>query len=167
MAKIARNIKNSLFMVAVDYLFREKLVKSQKAFCERIGITESTLSHIKGNTTTVSDSTIRKMNEEFNNCFNMAYFRGESTYYLMSDLIEAHKPAPKADPQPIDHSSLVNAMLAAKDETIASLKRELATKDKLIASLEKQLAFYQHHAAPYSITPSEILKAAEDKDKDK
>jgi transcriptional regulator with XRE-family HTH domain len=167
MAKIARNIKNSLFMVAVDYLFREKLVKSQKAFCERIGITESTLSHIKGNTTTVSDSTIRKMNEEFDNCFNMAYFRGESTYYLMSDLIEAHKPAPKADPQPIDHSSLVNAMLAAKDETIAA-------KDRLIASLEEQLkmakellATYQHHTTPYSITPSEMLKAAEDKDKDK
>ena len=154
-------------MVAVDYLFREKLVKSQKAFCERIGITESTLSHIKGNTTTVSDSTIRKMNEEFDNCFNMAYFRGESTYYLMSDLIEAHKPAPKADPQPIDHSSLVNAMLAAKDETIAA-------KDRLIASLEEQLkmakellATYQHPATPYSITPGEILKAAEDKDKDK
>lgn len=154
-------------MVAVDYLFQEKLVKSQKAFCERIGITESTLSHIKGNTTTVSDSTIRKMNEEFNNCFNMAYFRGESTYYLMSDLIEAHKPAPKADQQPIDHSSLVNAMLAAKDETIAA-------KDRLIASLEEQLrmakelfATYQHHATPYSITPGEILKAAENKDKDK
>ena len=159
-------------MVAVDYLFREKLVNSQKAFCERIGITESTLSHIKGNTTTVSDSTIRKMNEEFDECFNMAYFRGESTYYLVSDLIEAHKPAPKADSQPIDNSSLVNAAIAGRDMTIAALERYLADKDEIIASLKKQLqmaekllAIYQHHAIPYSITPSEHLRAAEDKDK--
>ena len=161
-------------MVAVDYLFREKMVKSQKAFCERIGITESTLSHIKGNTTTVSDSTIRKMNEEFNNCFNMAYFRGESTYYLVSDLIEAHKPVPKADPQQIDNSSLVNAAIAGRDMAIAALERDLADKDELIASLKKQLQMaeellkmYKHHAIPYSITQSEHLMAAEDKDKDK
>ena len=29
------------------------------------------------------------------------------------------------EPQPIDHSSLVNALIAAKDETIATLRQQL------------------------------------------
>jgi hypothetical protein len=44
------------------------------------------------------------------------------------------------NPQPIDQSSLINTAIAAKDEAIASLKRELQTKNDLIQSLRDQLA---------------------------
>jgi hypothetical protein len=40
----------------------------------------------------------------------------------------------------IDPSSAINAAIAAKDETIASLKRELRTKDDIIQALREQLA---------------------------
>ena len=150
MAKIERKLKNSLFLVAVDYLFREKVVDSQKEFCERIGITAPTLSRIKSNETTVSDNTIRKMNDEFDGRFNLSYFRGESVYYLLSDMMEAtaKETSTRQEPsaQPIDHSSLVNAALAAKDETIAELRERildlqgrLKDKDDLIASLRQQI----------------------------
>ena len=41
--------------------------------------------------------------------------------------------------QPIDQCSLVNAALAAKDETIAALRENLEAKDQLIASLRQQI----------------------------
>ena len=39
----------------------------------------------------------------------------------------------------IDQSSLVNAVLAAKDETIAAIRQQLEAKDQLIASLRQQI----------------------------
>jgi hypothetical protein len=39
----------------------------------------------------------------------------------------------------IDPSSLVNAALAAKDETIAAIRQQLEAKDQLIASLRQQI----------------------------
>ena len=55
--------------------------------------------------------------------------RGESDVMLVADLtpVSAEQPTlPTADP--------TTALLAAKDETIASLKRELAAKDETIAA---------------------------------
>lgn len=162
-------------MVAVDYLFREKVVDSQKDLCERIGITAPTLSRIKSNETTVSDNTIRKMNDVFDGRFNLAYFRGESTYYLLSDLIDARtKETPVKNERPsqsIDQSSLVNAALAAKDETIATLRDRLMekdqlikAKDELITSLHQQLELAKavHHPVTYSSTGGRLPIAAED-----
>lgn len=160
-------------MVAVDYLFQEKIVDSQKEFCERIGITAPTLSRIKSNDTTVSDATLRKMNEVFEGRFNMAYFRGESTYYLLSDLMNAESKENGKKEQPtqnVDQSSLINATLAAKDETIASLRDRLMekdqlikTKDELIASLRRQLELVNgsHTPVHYPRTSEQIPIAAE------
>jgi transcriptional regulator with XRE-family HTH domain len=172
MAKIERKLKNSLFLVAVDYLFREKIVESQKEFCKRIGITAPTLSRIKSNETTVSDNTIRKMNDEFDGRFNMAYFRGESQYFLVSDTMKAdevekmqHEEECK---QPIDQSGLVDAVRAAKDETISELRERLKEKDErlkekdeLIAALRRQLTNVGHSVMYKTIDDNPIPLAAE------
>ncbi len=129
-------------MVAIDYLFKEKIVKSQKELCKKIGITAPTLSRIKGGDTEVSDDTIRKLNEAFDYRFNMAYFRGESTFFLLEDVVneKLNADAPKS----IDQSSLVNAALAGRDGHIKQLKEQIeglrADKDALIDSLRQQLA---------------------------
>jgi predicted nucleic acid-binding Zn-ribbon protein len=49
----------------------------------------------------------------------------------------------------IDQSSLVNAALAAKDETIAALREQIQTKDELVAALRQQIDILQKqvHAA--------------------
>ena len=83
-----KKLKNELFKVAVDYLFREKKVGSQKELAERIGITEPSLSRVMNGGRTVSDQTLHKMNEAFGGIFNMAYFRGEDPHcMLMEDLL--------------------------------------------------------------------------------
>lgn len=60
------------------------------------------------------------------------------------DKIEKQKaasPSPAEPPANIpDMSSVFNAAIAAKDDAIESLKRELRTKDELVQSLRDQLA---------------------------
>lgn len=83
-----KKLKNELFRVAVDYLFREKKVGSQKELAEKIGITEPSLSRVMNGGRIVSDKTLHKMNEAFGGIFNMAYFRGEDPHcMLMEDLV--------------------------------------------------------------------------------
>lgn len=138
-----RKSKNELFLTACDYLFSEKFVTSQKDLSAKIGITQASFSRIKSGLMGVSDETLRRMNEAFGGIFDMRYFRGKSDHYLLEP---AEKPAEppqervKQDPQPIDHSSLINAMLAAKDETIAELRARIADKDSQLADKDSQLA---------------------------
>lgn len=83
-----KKLKNELFKVAVDYLFKEKKVGSQKELAEKIGITEPSLSRVMNGGRTVSDKTLHLMNEAFGGIFNMAYFRGEDPHcMLMEDLV--------------------------------------------------------------------------------
>lgn len=74
--------KNELFFDAVEYLYSEKLVVSQQELAAKIGISPSAFSRIKSGVNTVSDDTIRKMNDAFGNIFNMAYFRDKSGFLL-------------------------------------------------------------------------------------
>lgn len=143
-----KKLKNELFRVAVDYLFREKKVGSQKELAEKIGITEPSLSRVMNGGRIVSDKTLHKMNEAFGGIFNMAYFRGEDPHcMLMEDLIY-YKQHPEDrlvferntqenEQTGIDQSSLVNALLAAKDETIDGLKSRIADLQRTIADKEE------------------------------
>lgn len=138
-----RKSKNELFLTACDYLFGEKFVTSQKDLSAKIGITPASFSRIKSGLMGVSDETLRRMNEAFGNIFDMRYFRGQSDHFLLEPQEKPSEPAQdrvKNDPQPIDHSSLINAMLAAKDETIAELRARIADKDSQLADKNSQLA---------------------------
>ena len=75
MGQIDKNLKNELFKVAIDYIYKEHLVSSQGELAEKIGISSSALSRIVNDKKFVGDDTLRKMNEAFGNIFNMAYTR--------------------------------------------------------------------------------------------
>ena len=120
--------KNERFAVAVDYLFQEKLISSQKDLCVKIGLTEPTYSRIKTGKRIVSDDTIRKFNDAFGDIFNMAYFRGDSETLLAN----VQEPAQELPAPVIDNGSILNALIAAKDETIDVMAKQLKDKDNLI-----------------------------------
>jgi transcriptional regulator with XRE-family HTH domain len=144
-----KKLKNELFRVAVDYLFREKKVGSQKELAEKIGITEPSLSRVMNGGRTVSDKTLHKMNEAFGGIFNMAYFRGEDPHCMLMEDLLYYKQHPEerlifekpngdnpalldsakavSDSSPIDPSSIMNAAISAQMQTIESLKSEKAT----------------------------------------
>jgi transcriptional regulator with XRE-family HTH domain len=141
MGQIDKNLKNGLFKVAIDYIYKNHLVNSQGEIAEKIGISTSALSRIMNDKKFVGDDTLRKMNEAFGDIFNMAYFRGESPIMLVADIM----PEQKTQQNPIsnDHFDLVKAALEAKDETIAALREQIETKDELIAALRQQIQTLQ------------------------
>lgn len=181
-----RKSKNELFLTACDYLFSEKFVTSQKDLSAKIGITPASFSRIKSGLMGVSDETLRRMNEAFGGIFDMRYFRGQSDHFLLEPQEKPAEPPQERvnnDPQPIDHSSLINAMLAAKDETIAELRARIADKNSQLADKEAIITVQQSQLADkeslilsqqsliaelraklshrYDIVPSNTLIAAE------
>lgn len=136
------------FARAFYYLRSKKLVRNQRELADRIGSTETTISRNKhGHVNRPDEETIYKFNAVFGHIINAAYLRGESDVMLVSDLSPEEKinmgvnsttdfPEKNNDSET---SSLVNAAIAAKDETIAALKREIDTKNDIIALLREQL----------------------------
>lgn len=145
-----RILKNQLFFKAVDYLIENKYVETQKELSIKIGVSETTLSNLKNDKKIVSDKTIYKLMDAFPGIFNMAYFRGENIYMLLEDAMQVKIDSERNKPQSesIDQSSLVNAVIAAKDQLIEELKEKYEKmeqeKDARIAEL-KQLAEERLH----------------------
>ena len=132
-----KKARNERFLNAVDHLFQEKLVINQTDLCQKVGIGVASYSRIKTGARIVSDDTIRKMNDAFNGIFNLAYFRGDS------DVLLANQPEPAKEPADvryIDNGSMLNALIAAKDETIYALQQQLAAKDELIQAKDDLIA---------------------------
>ena len=162
--EIDKKMKNEFFMVAVDYLFKEGLVDSQKELAEKIGITESALSRIKNNRKFVGDDTLRKMDEAFGCIFNMPYFRGRSVYLLKEDAAEAMinsvgakmQQPPRSQTVTPDVSSIMNAALAAQMQTIEALKREAIAKDEQIADLRARIIEKDDHIATLKARIAEL-----------
>ena len=164
MGQIDKKLKNQLFKVAVDYIYKEHLVNSQGELAKKIGISDSALSRIMNDKKFVGDDTLRKMNEAFGGIFNMAYFRGEDPQCMLMKDLAYYKQHPEErlvfdkkqqEPtQPLSddntfmmskmYESLVKPIEAAHAQQVATLEhqvslleRQLADKNHQIASLEK------------------------------
>ena len=127
---------------ALTWLKRNKGVL-QKDVADKMGMAEASftrgLARIK-----------ERRDEDFVIKFHSVVGEYISLEYLLNGTGElvadnnAAKPAELAAGIP-DMSSVFNAALAAKDETIASLHRELKTKDDLVESLRSQIAAKDDH----------------------
>ena len=131
-------LKNEIFASALDWLVAHQKVDGQKSLAKVLGISENTISRIMNGKVEPSDDTLRKLSEKFG--FNMAWLRGSDSSHMFTEDI------PFRDHHQVDQSSLINAALAAKDETIAALREHIKakdmviqTKDELIESLRQQL----------------------------
>lgn len=122
-------LKNKLFISAVDWLIDHKKVENQKELAAVTKIQEPTLSNIRNDKKIVSDKTIRKLIESFPGLFNPDYFRGQSVWMLMQDLMEekAKTETPKNVPSDIgDVMELYAQRVRLVDDIRQSLKEELA-----------------------------------------
>ena len=149
-------LRNEIFAHVLDWLIQNNKVEDQKDLALKTGISQNTVSRIMTGKVEPSDDTLRKLNATFGNIFNMQYLRGESIVMLIEDVAyykshpgELNKLINGEGDNKIDQSSLVNAALAAKDETIAALREQIQAKDDLIASLRQNIEILQHqvHAA--------------------
>ena len=148
-------LRNNIFAAAFDYLKREKGIKTQKRLAKLMGVSEDTITRILKDRCEVTEDIITKLQTASGCIFNLQWLRGEDPIHmLVEDLNDgrtAHFLPPEGEERntSIDHSSLVNAALAAKDETIAALREQIQAKDELIAALRQQIDFLQQqvHAA--------------------
>ena len=158
--------RNHIFAAAIDELRRREGKKlSQKEIADRMGVTEDTVSRIMRLHNQVTEDIITRLQTASGCIFNLQWLRGESDVMLAADADKAPVADNLHESTHIDQGSLMNAIiaaqqtsieslkrevakteesskreLAAKDETIESLKREAAIKDALIETLQQQVA---------------------------
>ena len=114
-------------------------------------------SALNGNEKNLTDKLFENICEAYPGVFDLHYLlTGEGQLLTIEEEVHNEDHERLYDPQPIDQSSLINAALAAKDETIAVLRDQLTAKDtviqakdELIANLRQQIAtlHQQLHAA--------------------
>ena len=173
MGQIDKKLKNELFKVAVDYIYKEHLVGSQGELAEKIGISASALSRIMSNKKFVGDDTIRKMNEAFGNRFNMAYFRGEDPHcMLMEDLIyykqhpeerlvfEKSQATPSPAPQAIDYTFLIEKAVekatAYADKTISMLEKQVSMLEKDVEAKDHEISILKARLNEFEVATTII-----------
>ena len=132
--------RNKRFRIAFDWLCQNKGVKSQLDLARRTGIGENTISNILNEKNQVHNRTIRRLNEAFDNVFNLQWLRGEDTMYMLA------KDVPQGQIEgikPIKTYTLDEAFtvaLDAKQETIEALRKEILLKDQVISMLREKIA---------------------------
>ena len=158
-------LRNNIFAAAFDYLKREKGIKTQKKLAELMGVSEDTITRILKDRCEVTEDIITKLQTASGCIFNLQWLRGEDPNCMLIEDLAYYKQHPEErlvferntqenEQTGIDQSSLVNALLAAKDETIDSLKsriadlqRTIADKEEIIKARESRIAELERQLA--------------------
>ena len=144
-----------------DHLRRWYGIHTQMDFANSMRYSRNAISlALNGNEKYLTDSLFKNICEAYPGVFDLDYLlTGEGQLLTIEEEVKDKDIENLYKPQPIDNSSLVNAVIAAKDETIDSLKRELAAKNETIAlqrsriaDLERQLAAATHDLSRYPFT---------------
>ena len=162
---------NNNFLDVIRWL-KSEYGYTQAYIVEKAELAPNAISKIKNGKANAGDETITKLCNAFN--LNPDYFYGRSTY--KTKLEEKREKLDKnlqhaqrcIQSQPyIDPGSQINALIAAKDETIASLQRELDAKNETITLQRSRIADLERKLASIAISDFEnypfTIGVAEDK----
>jgi transcriptional regulator with XRE-family HTH domain len=138
-----------------EYVRNHFPIHTQVDFAEALKYNRAYISSaMHGNEKNMTDKLFRNICEAFPGVFDLEYLlTGKGSLLTIEEEVHNEDIEKIVNPQPIDQSSLVNAALAAKDETIAALRSQLAdlrmqlvdkqnvieAKDQLIDSLKMQI----------------------------
>jgi hypothetical protein len=109
---------------------------------------EFNMSELNGNEKYLTENLFRSVCAAYPGVFNLDYLLTGNGSLLAEEVV--HDDDTLRITETIDPSSLVNAALAAKDETIAVLREQLEAKDALIASLRQQIELLKQTTADHS-----------------
>ena len=127
------------FNEVYDYLLYKHIVSGQNDFADALKTSRPNVTAMLNGRQRVTDGTFRKVCSAFPNTFSMQYLMsGEGSLLL------AHEEQPSGT---LDQSSLINAALAAKDETIRSKDELIASLRETIDSLRQQISMMRNHQA--------------------
>jgi transcriptional regulator with XRE-family HTH domain len=124
-----------------EYVRNNFGIHTQIDFAEALHKSRNAISlALNGNELYLTDKLFKNICEVYPGVFNLDYLlTGEGSLLSTDEEIHNEDTEKMFDQQSIDHSSLVNAALAAKDETIKTLEGRLRDKDRIIQLLENEL----------------------------
>lgn len=123
-------------------------IHTQTDFANSLKYSRNAISlALNGNEKYLTDKLFQNICDVFPGVFNLDYLLTGN-----GELLLEHQEPEQHTSEPIDHSSLVNALLASKDETIAShqrtiaaLEQQISTDQQLITSLRQQIEYLKTH----------------------
>lgn len=129
-----------------DHLRAHYGIHTQIDFAEAIRITRPALSSaMNGNEAYLTKNLFQKICAAFPGVFELDYLMtGKGSLLTIEEEVKSEEIEKQNNT--IDQSSLINAALAAKDETIAALREQIQAKDELIAALRQQIELLQQQS---------------------
>lgn len=124
-----------------EYVRNNFGIHTQIDFAEALHKSRNAISlALNGNELYLTDKLFKNICEVYPGVFNLDYLlTGEGSLLSTEEEVKNEDIEKMLGQQSIDHSSLVNAALAAKDETIKTLEGRLRDKDRIIQLLENEL----------------------------
>ena len=158
-----------------EHLRRYFGIHTKTGFAEAIQYGRTSMSAaMNGDEKYLTDSLFKNICEAYPGVFDLDYLlTGEGQLLTIEEEVKDKDIENLYKPQPIDNSSLVNAIIAAKDETIESLKsritdlqRTIADKEEIIKAREARIVALERQLASASMSDIErypfTIGAAED-----
>jgi len=139
-----------------EYLRKSYGIHTQSDFANALRKSRNSITlALNGDEKYLTDKLFKNICEAFKGVFDLNYLlTGEGSLLTIEEEVHNEDYERLYNQQPIDNSSLVNAIIAAKDETIASLRRELDSKNETIALQRSRIAELERQIA--ESTPSDL-----------
>ena len=143
------NKRQKRLIEVYEHLRKYYGIHTKTGFAEALHYGRTSMSAaMNGDEKYLTDSLFKNICEAYPGVFNLNYLlTGEGSLLTIEEEVHNEEHEKLYNPQPIDQSSLVNALLASKDETIDSLKsriadlqRTIADKEEIIKSRETRIA---------------------------
>ena len=152
------NERQKRLIEVYEHLRRYFGIHTKTGFAEALHYGRTSLSAaMNGDVSYLTDNLFKNICDAYPGVFDLNYLlTGEGSLLTTEEEVHNEDHEKLYNHQSIDQSSLINAALAAKDETIAALRDQLTAKDtviqakdELIANLRQQIATLQQqlHAA--------------------
>lgn len=152
------NERQKRLIEVYEHLRRYFGIHTKTGFAEALHYGRTSLSAaMNGDESYLTDNLFKNISDAYPGVFDLNYLlTGEGSLLTIEEEVHNEDHERLYNHHPIDQSSLINAALAAKDETIAALRDQLTAKDtviqakdELIANLRQQIATLQQqlHAA--------------------
>lgn len=139
-----------------EHLRRYYGIHTQIDFANAIGLTRPAISSaMNGNESYLTDNLFKRICAAYQGVFNLDYLlNGEGDLLTIQEEVKNEELEKMINPQPADQDKLLNAALAAKDETInvlksqmADLRIQLVEKDKRIEEKDSMIDMLRQRIA--------------------
>lgn len=145
---------------AYDYLLYKHLVTGHESLANALKTSRPNVTAMLNGRCNVTISTLKKLCDAFPGVFNQNYLlNGEG------ELLAVHGASPDEEPGSLDQGSLINAALAAKDETIRSKDEMIAVLQEQIAHLKSEVEFLRRSFQTSHMQTTFQIGVAEDDEK--